>query len=319
MAFLQDDYDYVEKPPEESFCPVTSDLLREAYLTACCRNHLSSTAVTALHGQPCPFCREPCLKNPVRNNLFESKVRKLKVYCQNKNQGCEWVGELGDLDQHFSQNSVHAECQFAKVACPYSCGDNVQQSLPQAHMANDCLNRPFICQYCDLEATYISVINDHWPICVKYHVDCPMNSLGCQWAGERGNLDQHLNKGSVEGQCQFTAASCPYSCGHAFKRSELKEYKTNDCPNYPFTCHHCDYPNYPFTCHHCDYEATYIKVTREHWAVCEMYPLQCPNACGGDVIQRQHLEEHLYEECPLQVNTATLAVTFNVSDSVSLQ
>ena len=102
-------------------------------------------------------------------------------------------------------------------------------------------------------------------------------------------VNQHLNKGSVEGQCQFTTVSCPYSCGHAFKRSELKEYKTNDCPNRPFTCDHCDY------------EATYIKVTKEHWAVYEKYPLQCPNACGGDAIQRQHLEEHLYKVCPLQV------------------
>ena len=94
MAFLQYDYDYVEKPPEEFFCPVTSDLLREAYVTPCCRNHLSSTAVTSLQGHPCPFCREPGLKNPVCNNLFESKVRKLKVYFQNKSVGCEWVAVI---------------------------------------------------------------------------------------------------------------------------------------------------------------------------------------------------------------------------------
>ena len=62
-----------------------------------------------------------------------------------------------------------------------------------------------------------------------------------------------------------------------------------------------DCPNRPFTCEYCNCEATYISVTNEHWPVCEKYPMQCPNACGGDTIERQHLEEHLNETCPLQV------------------
>ena len=200
MAILQapeDGYDFVEKPSEDFFCPVTSDLLREPYLTQCCGNHLSPVAVTTLQGQPCPFCREPNL-NPVYDTPFESKVCELQVQCPNKNLGCEWVGELGDLDRHLSLNSVHGECQFVTVACPYS-------------------------------------------------------------------------------------------CGHDYKRCEIKEHKMNDCPNRPSICEHCDY------------KATYTAVTREHWVVCKKYPLQCPNACGGDTIQRQHLVEHLHNVCPLEV------------------
>ena len=65
--------------------------------------------------------------------------------------------------------------------------------------------------------------------------------------------------------------------------------------------HMNDCPNRPFTCEYCDHEATYIEVTTEHWPVCEKYPMQCPNACGEDTIERQYLEEHLDEVCPLQV------------------
>ena len=291
MASLQApevDYDFVEKPSEDFFCPVTFDLLREPCLTLCCGNHLSPEAVTRLQGQPCPVCKEPNL-NPVPDKFFKRKVNELKVRCPNKSRGCEWVGELGDLDRHLSQNSVEGECQFVTVACPHSCGDSFQRCQLEGHKVNDCPNRPFTCQHCAHKATYITVTSEHWLVCTKYPVDCPNKSLGCQWAGERGDLDQHLNDGSEEGECQFVAVVCPYNCGHDFKRCEIKEHKMTSCPNRPFTCEYCDY------------EATFAAVTTEHWAVCEKYPMECPNACGGDTIERQHLEEHLDEQCPLQV------------------
>ena len=281
------DYDFVEKPSEDFFCPITFDLLIEPYLTPCCGNHLSPEAVTNLQGQPCPVCKEPNL-NPVHDKFFKRKVYELEVRCPNQSLGCEWVGELGDLDRHLSQNSVEGECQFVTVACPHSCGDSFQRCQLEGHKANDCPNRQFTCQYCDHKATYITVTSEHWLVCTKYPVDCPNKSLGCQWAGERGDLDQHLNDGSEEGECQFVTVVCPYNCGHDFKRCELKEHKMTSCPNCPFTCEYCDY------------EAT-SDVTTEHWAVCEKYPMECPNACGGDTIERQHLEEHLDKECPLQM------------------
>ena len=282
------DYDFVENPSEDFFCPVTFDLLIEPYLTPCCGNHLSPEAVANLQGQPCPVCKEPNL-NPVHDKFFKRKVHELKVRCPKKSLGCKWEGELGCLDRHLSQNSVEGECQFVTVACPYSCGDSFQRCQLEGHKMTSCPNRPFTCQYCDHKATYITVTSEHWLVCTKYPVDCPNKSLGCQWAGERGDLDQHLNDGSEEGECQCVTVSCPYSCSHDFKRPEIKEHKLNNCPNRPFTCEYCDH------------EATYTEVIIEHWPVCEKYPMQCPNVCGGDTIERQHLKKHLDKECPLQV------------------
>ena len=291
MATLEaseDDYDFVERPSEDFFCPVTLDLLQDPHLTPCCGNHLSQEAVTRLHGQPCPVCKETNLTT-MPDKFFKRKVNELKVYCPNKSLGCKWVEELGSLNRHLSQNSVEGECQFVTVACPYSCGDDLQRRQLKGHKVNDCPNRPFTCQYCDHEATYITVTTEHWPICTKYSVECPNKSLGCQWAGERGDLDQHLSESSVEGECQFVTVACPYSCGDNFQRCQLEEHKTNDCPSRPFTCQYCSY------------EATYADVTTEHWLLCEKYPLQCPNDCGVGVIGHQDLEEHLDEVCPLQV------------------
>ena len=52
------EYDFVEKPLGEYFCPVSLDVLLEPYQTQCCANHLSQEAYQRLQGQPCPVCRE---------------------------------------------------------------------------------------------------------------------------------------------------------------------------------------------------------------------------------------------------------------------
>ena len=288
LPAAEDEYDFIEKPSEDFYCPVTLDLLREPHQMLCCGNHLSPEAVTRLQGQPCPVCKETNL-NTVPDKFFKRKVNELKVRCPNKSLGCEWVGELCSLDRHLSQNSVEGECQFVTVACPHSCCDSFQRRQLKGHKANVCPNRPFTCQYCDHRATYITVTSEHWPICTKYPVDCPNKSLGCQWAGERGDLDQHLNGGSEEGECQFVTVVCPYDCGDSFQRCQLEGHKANDCPRRPFTCQYCDH------------KATYIAVTNEHWPICKQYPLECPNKCGEDAIERQHLPKHLQKTCPLQV------------------
>ena len=379
MTTLPAEYDFVEKPSEDFYCPITLELNREPFLTACCGNHLSQEAVTRLQGQPCPVCKERNLST-VPDKYFKRKVNEFKIRCPNKSLGCKWVGELGDLDRHLSQNSVEGECQFLTVACPYSCGDGFQRCQLKGHKVFDCPNRPFTCQYCGRVVTYITVANEHWPICMKYPVDCPNKSLGCQWAGERGDLDQHLNEGGEEGECQFVTVACPNNCGRCFQRFQLEVHETNDCPNRPFTCQYCDheatyitvtgdhwlictkYPvacpnkslgcewagergdldqhlneggeegecqfvtvacpndcgrcfrrcqlwkhkakdclNRPFTCHYCSHKAIYIQVTNEHWPICEQYPLECPNKCGGNVIERRYLPKHLEDTCPLQM------------------
>ena len=288
LPATEGEYDFVEKPSEDFFCPVTFDLLREPFLTACCGNHLSQEAVTRLQGQPCPVCKERNLST-MPDKYFKRKINELKVRCPNKSLGCEWVGEVSDFDRHLSQNSVEGECQFVTVACPNSCGDGFQRCQLEGHKSNDCPNRPFTCQYCGHKATHIAEASGHWLICTKYPVYCPKKSLGCQWAGERGDLDQHLNDGSEEGECQCVTVACPYDCGHDLQRRWLQKHKAKACLHRPFNCQYCSH------------EATYIKVTNEHLAMCKKYPMECPNKCGKTVIERQHLTKHLEETCPVQV------------------
>ena len=211
LSATEGEYDFVEKPSEDFCCPVTFDLLREPFLTACCGNHLSQEAVTRLQGQPCPVCKESNLST-MPDKYFKRRVNEFKIRCPNKSLGCEWVGELGSLDRHLSQNSVEGECQFVTVACPYSCGDSFQRCQLEGHKVNDCPNRPFTCQYCDHKTTYITVTNEHWPNCKQYLLECP-NKCG-ENAIERQHLPKHLEETCPLQviKCEFSYAGCEVEC-----------------------------------------------------------------------------------------------------------
>ena len=68
MAFraeLKGEYDFVEKPSEEYFCPVTFELLTDPVQTNfCCGNHISRAVVEQLQaeGKHCPKCKVSPLK-----------------------------------------------------------------------------------------------------------------------------------------------------------------------------------------------------------------------------------------------------------------
>ena len=214
---VSEEYDFVEQPPGEYFCPVSFAVLLEPYQTQCCGNHLSQEAYQRLQGQPCPVCREENL-TAMRDKYLKRKVLSLKVKCSHKAEGCEWEGELGSLEQHFK-----GSCQYAAVLCPnsrinrgyfYYCNERVKRRNLEEHKSLHCPLRPFACQYCNHKATYQEVTKEHWPVCEKYPLPCPNE------CGEEEIERQHL-KGHLEQTCPLEVIQCEYSyagCGAQLQR-----------------------------------------------------------------------------------------------------
>ena len=201
------EYDFVDKPPEDFFCPVTLEVLREPFLTVCCGNHLSQEAANRLQQdqKPCPLCKEPLQAVP--DKYFKRRVGELKVRCSKTSAGCEWVGGLDGLDQHLSNGLVGGECQYVAVACPNLCGGRVQRSDLEGHKVNDCPKRQFACTHCAYEATYQEISEDHWPKCSKYPLECP-NDCG-EGSIERQHLPNHLEVCPLQLiDCEFDYAGC---------------------------------------------------------------------------------------------------------------
>ena len=86
--------------------------------------------------QSCPCCRSDNYIN-VLNKKERGKVLELKVRCLNSVKGCEWVGELGDQERHFTN-----KCEYVKEVCRYGCRGKYPRFLLHAHEQDECPERP---------------------------------------------------------------------------------------------------------------------------------------------------------------------------------
>ena len=220
-----EEYDFVEKPGNEYFCPVTFELLKDPRQTNfCCGNHLSRATAERLEGKPCPLCKKQPLKT-TEDLFFKRKVMELKVRCSNRAIGCKWVGELGNLNDHLKLGSVDGKCDFVVVDCPLKCGERIQRRNLAQHKSNECSKRPFTCKYCDYQSTHDKVVNDHWLKCQRYPLVCPKSCSATKI--ERQFLHGHLKEECPlqEMECKFSYAGCQIKIARQFMKKHLEEGK----------------------------------------------------------------------------------------------
>ena len=168
------DYDLVEQPDQDYFCPVSLELLVEPHQTTCCGHHISQQVANRLARElkPCPMCKQDNMATQ-EDKYFRRKVRQLNVRCPHKKSGCEWTGELGDQNHH-------------TTSCP---------------------KRPWKCQYCDFESTHDIGTNNHTPCCDNYPLPCPNQcEIGTV---PRCQADSHLLECPLQlVECEFVGAGC---------------------------------------------------------------------------------------------------------------
>ena len=125
-------------------------------------------------------------------------------------------------------------------------------------------------------------------------VCCTHRTIGCEWTGELGKFEVHLNENpDSENQlvgCAHVTLECIHRCGGLFKRHSIDSHHSNFCPQRPYSCDYCR-----------EYSSIQAEVVYRHWPVCKNYPLSCPHHCTVYAIERQHLDHHLNTECPLKV------------------
>ena len=177
-------------------CPLCLHVTQEPSLTSCCGQHFCQACIQKIltDNKPCPFCRSGSF-----TTLLDKKQRRrvldLKVYCDKKAVGCDWVDGLGELEQH-----LRVKCLLVSVDCPYNCGEAIERRFLGIHEVLKCPKRPHSCDYCLLEGTYQDVQDFHLPVCPKYPVECP-NECGVAPL-ERGQLEGHLR------ECPLAMVEC---------------------------------------------------------------------------------------------------------------
>ena len=202
------DCEFVERPKElETDCPICLLVLRDPFQTSCCGNSFCQSCVKYVQAdeKACPTCNEVDFgvfpDKRLRRSLYAFQVR-----CVHQKSGCEWVGELGELDRHLNLNPKLGKklvgCAFAAVACTHCC-EYFQRRHVHAHETESCPQRPFSCDYCeDYGSVYEDVVNNHWPVCKCYPMPCPNE---CGVSPERQNVETHVNT-----VCPLTVVNCDF-------------------------------------------------------------------------------------------------------------
>ena len=116
---------------------------------------------------------------------------------------------------------------FAVLLEPYQtrcCGNHLSQEAYQRLQGQACP----VCREENLTA-----VDDkfHKRKVLSLKVRCPHKAEGCEWEGELGSLEQHLNNSSRQlcaEECQYVDVDCPHSCGERFKRHALQLH-VKDC------------------------------------------------------------------------------------------
>ena len=201
---------FVEKPPKaiQSECPVCLLVLWEPYQVTCCGYSFCRvcTEQIKLKSSPCPCCKAQKL-DYYPNKGLQRTLYEFQVNCIHQKQGCQWVGELGQLESHLNSKPTGSKqfqgCQYTRIKCLY-CPLLRERSNIQAYQGEQCPRRPFSCEYCkNFTSSYEDVTTNHWPICGYYPVPCPNK---CGEILQRQDLENHTAT-----LCSLTTVDCDFN------------------------------------------------------------------------------------------------------------
>ena len=222
---------FVAEPPEavQSECSVCRLILRDPYQVSCCGYSFCRDCIETKKSEPCPLCKKPF--TTFHNKGLQRALYGFQVYCSHKKEGCEWKGELGQLDNHLNLSPKPGKqlkgCEYSEVKCSY-CSELIKRRIIIVHQGDLCLKRPFSCKYCHTYKThYEDVVNNHWPVCGYHPVQCPK---GCGKTLECQAVKAHVNR-----DCPKTVIDCDFrhvGCGVKLLRKDMPAHQEADLVNH---------------------------------------------------------------------------------------
>ena len=203
-----DEYDFVQTPPDRLLCLICKFPSRDPYMTLCCGHGFCKSCLDKQRqaksvSYACPMCRkeEPEFKT-VPYKALEREIKSLHIYCTNKEKGCEWQGELNDINNHLSNG-----CQFAELKCPNECGKMIERRYLTSHVETECPRRKVNCQYCHDTGEHQFIEGQHKEECPKFPQPCPNK---CEVGSvPREDMEAHRKECPLEMiQCEYHNVGC---------------------------------------------------------------------------------------------------------------
>ena len=216
------DYEFVHTPSDTLICQICHCLSKEPHLSACCGHTFCKSCLEAAKKvtsvtNACPMCRsEEFVTMP--NKQADRIIRGLLVYCSNKDEGCEWQGEVNAINGHISSSDG---CQFHEVNCPNDCGTGYQRQYLTSHVETECPRRKVNCQYCHDTGEHQFIEGQHKEECPKFPLPCPNN---CGVGNiPRDGVREHTNTCPLQLiQCKYHMVGCEVIMT---RKDQSKHYK----------------------------------------------------------------------------------------------
>uniref|UniRef100_A0A1X7SN72 RING-type domain-containing protein n=1 Tax=Amphimedon queenslandica TaxID=400682 RepID=A0A1X7SN72_AMPQE len=133
------DYTYVEEPPKDLTCPICFLPCRQPQIIDCCGAKFCLSCIDREKhaGRPCPICRVEEFKMLIDKDHLR-KILSLKVHCTQREEGCQWIGEL----RHIKDRHLKKECQYVLEECKWDCGRKYARKDIRFHEQDECDHRP---------------------------------------------------------------------------------------------------------------------------------------------------------------------------------
>ena len=226
MAVIQGGFDnvFVKKLSERFTCPICHLALKEPRLTECGHHFCASCLTECLgRGYDCPVCRTELESSKIfPNNALKREILNLKIRCNRKKKGCEWVGELRMTEDHDQQ------CWYVDEECD-KCGHLVTRKSMKNHKKKHCPRRKTKCEHCHSIIEW-KELQDHYKKCSQYPVMCM-----CTYCGEMFVLSEVADHVGDQGTCPNSLLDCKFKaigCGFRGNRREMAVHIKDDTDNH---------------------------------------------------------------------------------------
>ena len=163
-------YEMVDGSIQQDFqCSICHLIPSTPAKVSCCGNIFCYACITSHQSiqSECPLCRESTFEVMV-DKLQKRKIQALRVHCVNHEKGCEWTGELREMQQHLQRVNTDdiKKCQYQLTTC----------------------------KKCDKELMYKELSHHMDNVCEQRVVDCDYNNAGCNFKTAQANMSKHIHE-----------------------------------------------------------------------------------------------------------------------------
>ena len=120
------DYDFIDLVPDRLICSICTKVMRDPQLMVCCgQKYCASCLQNFLEAHPtpsCPYCQATEEFQYVVEKGLKSEIESFHIKCSNHDKGCDWTGEMRNLQRHLSPGNVFFReslegCAFFEIRC----------------------------------------------------------------------------------------------------------------------------------------------------------------------------------------------------------